>query len=250
MILWNMVLLGVLCGTHFVISRVPYLQKWKQWLMHPYLSLTVASLLYQGSTFAAYMSIFQGEVVYLPLTLATIGMSIGLPIWIWRWLQMTTLAWYENHKSMVWAPQGVWEPAFLVSTHGMIFDEFNDKGRWFKVVVFAYGHLIALTTSVMPTSTIGCQIQIAAYVIFILAMTITYVHFRPLRWQILNWSRCTTLLLQAIQLELFRSHGNAGGSREDSAYDIVLDRGPSRRSVCHSWVVSDMTCARLFRPLR
>ena len=53
MILWNMVLLGVLCGTHFVISRVPYLQKWKQWLMHPYLSLTVASLLYQGSTFAA-----------------------------------------------------------------------------------------------------------------------------------------------------------------------------------------------------
>ena len=66
MILWNMMLLGVLACAHFTVSRVPKFEN-SEWLMYPYLSLTLATLLYQGSTFAAYRILFQGEVGYLPL---------------------------------------------------------------------------------------------------------------------------------------------------------------------------------------
>ena len=200
MILWNMVTMSGIWGTHFIISRVSSFQK-SPWLMYPYLSLTSATLLYQGSTFAAYRSLFRGEAVYIPLALVTLGISIGLPIWIRRCLQsMTLLKWLPTHMSLVFVPQGVWEPAELVSTHGLIFDEFNDKGRWFKVAVLAFGHVIALTTSALPTSSIGCHLQVGACVVLTMSMGVAYAVVRPMRWPILNWSRCATLLLQAIQL--------------------------------------------------
>ena len=139
MILWNMVLLGVFWGAHYMITRA---SGSPEQLMFPSLSLTLATFLYQGSTFAAYRSAFQGdEAVYVPLTVVTLGMSLGLPIWIrrWLWLQTTpppppqedhippnhipdttntiiSLKWLPCRKIVAFVPYGLWGPEELVST--------------------------------------------------------------------------------------------------------------------------------------
>ena len=208
MIMWNIVLLSALAGLHCAISR--FTGVGEERLMYPYLSLSVATLLYQGSTFAAYRSLFQTELVYIPLTIATLGMSIGLPIWIWWCLQATgpiatRLKWINNHFPIaipdpICIPDGAWGPPDLVATHGLLFNEFNDKGRWFKIAVLAYGHLIALTTSALPTSSVGCTVQVAACAVLTISMALIYAILRPLRWPIMNGLRTNTLVLQFIQL--------------------------------------------------
>ena len=132
--------------------------------------------------------------MYIPLTLVTLVISIGMPAWMWRRLKnMPSLKWIPNTKVLVFAPQGVWDPRELVSSHGLIFDEFNDNGRSFKIVILMYGHLLALTASALPTDSVGCHV-------LVMMMFLIYAYARPMRWPILNWTRCTTLLLQAIQL--------------------------------------------------
>ena len=111
-----------------------------------------------------------------------------------------SLKWLPCRKIVAFVPYGLWGPEELVSTHGLIFGEFNDEGRSFKVVVLMYMHLIALTTSMMPTSSVGCTFQVAACVVLTVSIGLLYAVSHPLRWPILNWSRCTTLLLQATLL--------------------------------------------------
>ena len=61
-------------------------------------------------------------------------------------------------------------------------------------------HLIALTTSALPTSSVGCTVQVAACAVLTISMALIYAILRPLRWPIMNGLRTNTLVLQFIQL--------------------------------------------------
>ena len=170
--------------------------------LYPHCSLSVAMILYQGTTFAAYRSIFHKELVYLPLTLTCLGVfSFGLPIASWWWVRTKHSAtWTPNHIDMIFAPRGIWLPTHISYRYGFYFSEFDEAHKNFKTVVFVYFHGMALVTSLQFTTDIGCAIQLWACFLATFLMACAFLYLRPLRWTVANIGRAGTLMAQAAQL--------------------------------------------------
>ena len=208
MLLWNFVALALLGLSHYAVVSFaaclnPNGRRWAlTMLMYPHVTLTVAMILYQGTTFAAYRSILHKELSYLPVTLPCLGIfSFGMPFASWWWMRTKMKAtWTPNRIDITFAPKGIWLPVDQASRYGFFFDEFRGAHKNFKTVVFIYFHAMALVTSLQLTTDIGCNIQLGVCIFATFSMACAYLYLRPLRWTVCNIGRALTLTVQAAQL--------------------------------------------------
>ena len=208
MIIWNSVLFAGIAVVHVgVVWAVAYAsgqsrKSLNALLMFPHASLSIAMVLYQGTTFAAYRSIFHQDIVYLPITVpCVLFFSIGMPLVSLWWVRTRlSAAWTPNRADIRFSPKGIWLPADMPSRYGFFFDEFQGPQKDFKVKVFVFHHILALLTSIQPTSDLGCNLQISGCIVATAGMSAVFVYFRPLRWTACNFTRAVTLAAQCSQL--------------------------------------------------
>ena len=208
MLLWNVVALVFFGLSHYgvVLLAARLNQEGRKGalvtLMYPHASLTAAMVLYQGTTFAAYRSIWHMDLAFLPLTLTyQLVFSWGMPIASWWWVRTNMeLKWTPNHTDITFAPRGIWLPTDTASRYGLFFNDFDGDNKHFTTVVLVYSHGMALVTSLQPTTDTWCEIQLWVCFVATFLMACAFLYLRPLRWTVANIARAGTLITQAAQL--------------------------------------------------
>jgi len=176
----------------------------------PHYALTlVFFLLYQGTVFASYKTLFSWEdAVEIPVALlGLIVIGYGFPYVTWKWLisnrgppeasEEQTAHWRANRTSILFSPQGHWTPPAIAKRFGFFFDDFTERAWYFRLILLAFFHAIGVVAAFQATAgSVQCVVQTVICATLCFMMSGVYAFFRPMRWKCLSFSLCVIFFIQ------------------------------------------------------
>jgi len=183
----------------------------------PHNALTLVFFIYQGTVFASYKTLLSWEeAVEIPVALVGLIMiGYGFPYVTWKWLSYRSTPeaseeqtapgdsaraqWHANSMTTFFSPQGQWTPPAIAKRFGFFFDDFTESASYFRLILFAFSHVIGLVAAIQATpESVQCVIQTAICAILCLAMSSVFAFLRPMRWTCLSYSMSAILFIQGI----------------------------------------------------
>ena len=214
MVAYNLISFGFIFVLYAIVKAMPR----EATLAFPHYALTLVFFLYQGTVFASYKTLFYWEeTVEIPVALlGLIVIGYGFPYITWKWLaypgtpeaseeqtdsgeEPARAQWYASRVDILFSPQGQWTPPAIAKRFGFFFDDFTENARYFRLIIFAFFHLIGLVAAFQATAgSVQCVVQTVTCAALCFTMSGVFAFLRPMRWKCLSFSLSGVLIIQGV----------------------------------------------------